>query len=75
MVVCAISQNLILGLLYIVAAGAAFILIVIGWRVTMELLMTLFKIEENTRKIDLAVEAEVTEAVEAEANQEQSAPE
>ena len=38
------------GLLYVIAAPIAFLLLVIAFRVMMELLLTLFRIEENTRK-------------------------
>jgi MFS family permease len=74
-VVTAFRQNFAMGLVYVIAAPIAFLLLVVVLRVVLELLMTLFKIEENTRKIDMAVEAEVTEAVEAEASQEQTTSE
>ena len=53
------------GLLHVIAAPIAFLLIVIISRVMMELLMTLFRIEENTRK-----EQPQAEVVEAEAKTE-----
>ncbi|MCK5565929.1 MAG: DUF4282 domain-containing protein [Planctomycetes bacterium] len=71
-VVTAFRQNFAMGLVYVIAAPIAFLLLVVVLRVVMELLMTLFKIEENTRKVDITAEAEVTEAVEAEASQEQA---
>ena len=48
--VAALGQQGIWVLLYVIAAPIAFVLLVIIARVTMELLMTLFRIEENTRK-------------------------
>ena len=73
LVVTAFTEKFATGLLYVIAAPLAFILLVVVLRVVLELLMTLFKIEKNTRKIDITVEDEVTETVEAEANQEQGA--
>ena len=56
----AFSQNFAAGLLHVIAAPIAFLLIVIISRIKMELLMTLFRIEENTRKDQ--PQAEVVEA-------------
>ena len=75
LVITAFTKSFATGLLHVIAAPIAFILLVVIWRVVLELLMILFKIEENTRKIDAAAEAEVTETVEAEASQEQAIPE
>ncbi len=74
-VITAFTQNFAMGLVYVIAAPIAFILLVVVLRVVLELLMTLFKIEENTRKVDITAEAEVTETVEAEASQEQASSE
>lgn len=54
----AFTQGFGVGLLYVIAAPVAFILLVIIARVKMELLLTLFRIEENTRKPAPAEEAE-----------------
>ncbi|MBN1457181.1 MAG: DUF4282 domain-containing protein [Sedimentisphaerales bacterium] len=56
----AFSQNFAIGLLHVIAAPIAFLLIVIISRIKMELLMTLFRIEQNTRKDQ--PQAEVVEA-------------
>ena len=72
LVITAFTKSFATGLLYVIAAPLAFLLLLVVLRVVMELLMTLFKIEENTRKVDITAEAEVTEAVEAEASQEQA---
>ena len=75
LVITAFTKSFATGLLYVIAAPIAFILLVVVLRVVLELLMTLFKIEENTRKVDIAAEAEVTETVEAEASEEQAVSE
>jgi len=54
------------GLLLVICAPVVFVLLVICCRVKMELLLTLFRIEENTRKCDggvveAEIEAEITE--------------
>lgn len=72
LVITAFTKSFATGLLHVIAAPLAFLLLVVILRVVLELLMTLFKIEENTRKVNIAAEAEVTEAVEAEASQEQA---
>jgi len=46
----AFRQTFAVGLLHVIAAPIVFLLIVIISRIKMELLMTLFRIEENTRK-------------------------
>ena len=48
--VAALGQTGIWVLLYVIAVPIVFILLVIISRVKMELLLTLFRIEENTRK-------------------------
>ena len=73
LVITAFGQSFAKGLLHVIAAPLAFLLLVAILRVTLELVMVLFKIEENTRKVNIAADAEVTEVVEAEANQEQAA--
>ena len=55
--VAALDQQGIWVLLYVIAVPIAFILLVIIARVKMELLLTLFRIEENTRKPAAAEEA------------------
>lgn len=75
LVITAFTKSFAAGLLHVIAAPLAFILLVTVWRVVLELVTVLFKIEDNTRKVDIAAEAEVTEAVEAEASQEQAIPE
>ena len=72
LVVTAFTKSFAAGLLHVIAAPIAFILLVVVLRVTLELVMVLFKIEENTRKVAPGDEDEVTESVEAEANQEQA---
>jgi len=58
----AFSQSFAAGLLHVIAAPIVFLLIVIISRVIMELLMTLFRIEENTRKEQPQAEAVEDEA-------------
>lgn len=58
----AFSQSFTTGLLHVIAAPIVFLLIVVISRVIMELLMTLFRIEENTRKEQLQAEAVEDEA-------------
>jgi len=50
LIVKAFGEGFGTGLLLVIAAPIAFILLVIIARVKMELLLTLFRIEENTRK-------------------------
>jgi len=50
LVVSAFGQSFAGGLLYVIAAPIVFLLVVVVWRVVLELLLTLFRIEENTRK-------------------------
>jgi len=50
LIVKAFGQGFGTGLLLVIAAPIAFIVLVIVARVEMELLLTLFRIEENTRK-------------------------
>ena len=59
-----LSQKGIWVLLYFIAIPITFILVVIIARVKMELLLTLFRIEENTRKPAPAEEASAPEPVE-----------
>ncbi len=61
-------------LLYIIAAPTAFILLVIILRVCMELVLTLFRIEENTRK-PVVVEETTTQAAVEEVVEPAPAPE
>ena len=46
----AFKQSFAAGLLYIIASVVTPVLIVIVWRIALELVITLFRIEENTRQ-------------------------
>ncbi len=50
MIVTAFTKGFAVGLLHVIAAPIVFILIVIVLRIYMELVLTLFRIEGNTRK-------------------------
>ncbi|RKY06415.1 MAG: hypothetical protein DRP65_11815 [Planctomycetota bacterium] len=50
LIVKAFGQGFGTGLLYVIAAPISFIFLVIIARIGMELVLTLFRIEENTRK-------------------------
>ena len=67
LVISAFGQSFAVGLLHVIAAPIVFVLIVIILRIELELVMTLFKIEENTRKVEAAVAAESIPAQESEA--------
>jgi len=74
----AFSQSFAAGLLHVIAAPIVFLLIVIIARVKMELLMTLFRIEENTRKEQPqaeAVEDEAKPVIEPAASKDPESPE
>jgi uncharacterized membrane protein len=58
LIVMAFTKGFGPGLLHVIAAPIVFILLVIVLRVCMELVLTLFKIEENTRKPAPAQEAQ-----------------
>ena len=58
LIVTAFSKGFGSGLLHVIAAPIVFVFLVIVLRVCMELVLTLFKIEENTRKPAPAQEAE-----------------
>jgi hypothetical protein len=57
LIVTAFTKGFGPGLLHVVAAPIVFIFLVIVLRVCMELVLTLFKIEENTQKPAAAEEA------------------
>ena len=50
LIVTAFTKGFAVGLLHVIAAPIVFILLVIVLRIYMELVLTLFRIEENTRK-------------------------
>ena len=50
LIVTAFTKGFAVGLLHVIAAPIVFILMVIVLRIYMELVLTLFRIEENTRK-------------------------
>ena len=58
LIVMAFTKGFGPGLLHVIAAPIVFIFLVIVLRVCMELVLTLFKIEENTRNLAPAQEAE-----------------
>ena len=58
LIVQAFSKGFGPGLLHVIAAPIVFIFLVIVMRVCMELVLTLFKIEENTRNLVPAQEDE-----------------
>jgi len=58
LIVTAFTKGFAVGLLHVIAAPIVFILLVIVLRIYMELVLTLFRIEENTRKPAPAKEAE-----------------
>jgi hypothetical protein len=58
LIVTAFTKGFAVGLLHVIAAPIVFILLVILLRIYMELVLTLFRIEENTRKPAPAQEAE-----------------
>ncbi len=58
LIVTAFSKGFGSGLVHVIAAPIVFIFLVIVLRVCMELVLTLFKIEENTRNLVPAREAE-----------------
>ena len=58
LIVTAFTKGFGPGLLHVIAAPIVFVFLVIVLRVCMELVLTLFKIEENTRKPAPAQEAE-----------------
>lgn len=58
LVISAFGQSFAMGLLYIIAAPIVFVLLVVVLRVTLELVLTLFRIEENTRGEAAAAVAE-----------------
>ena len=62
----ALTQSFLTGVLHVVAGPVVFVLMVVVIRVTLELLITLFKIEENTRKPGAEESASTAEAVEPE---------
>ena len=62
LIVMAFTKGFGLGLLYVIASPFAFAVLVIIFRIKMELLMTLFRIEENTRKATPAQPAPAEEA-------------
>lgn len=57
LIITAFTKGFAVGLLHVIAAPIVFILIVIVLRICMELVLTLFRIEENTRKPVPAEEA------------------
>ncbi|MHC5059919.1 MAG: DUF4282 domain-containing protein [Planctomycetota bacterium] len=73
LIVMAFTKGFGLGLLHVIAAPIVFMLLVVIVRVKMELLLTLFRIEENTRTpapVETATPAPAEEAVEPEPVQE-----
>jgi len=50
LIVTAFTKGFAVGLLHVIAAPIVFILMVIVLRIYMELVLTLFRIEENTQK-------------------------
>ena len=62
LIVMAFKQSFGNGLLYVIAAPIVAALMVVVLRVAMELLLTLFKIEENTRPASLTSKQTETEA-------------
>jgi hypothetical protein len=58
LIVTAFTKGFAVGLLHVIAAPIVFVLLVIVLRIYMELVLTLFRIEENTRKPAPAEEAE-----------------
>jgi len=57
LIVTAFTKGFAVGLLHVIAAPIVFILMVIVLRIYMELVLTLFRIEENTQKPATAEEA------------------
>jgi len=56
LIVTAFTKGFAVGLLHVIAAPIVFILMVIVLRICMELVLTLFRIEENTQKPSPPVE-------------------
>jgi len=64
LIVKAFTKGFAVGLLHVIAAPIVFVLLVVILRIYMELVLTLFRIEENTRKPAVAEEAPAAEAAE-----------
>ncbi|HIJ67833.1 MAG TPA: DUF4282 domain-containing protein [Planctomycetes bacterium] len=62
LIVTAFTKGFAVGLLHVIAAPIVFVLLVIVLRIYMELVLTLFRIEENTRKPAVAEEVPAAEA-------------
>ena len=62
LVLGAFGQSFAKGLLYVISAPVVFMLLVVVLRIKLEILMTVFRIEENTRKVQGPVEGTVVEA-------------